>query len=395
MQNHEQWVPLYDVRSRVPGEYERYMLDEGIPVHEALVGISDVTQLPRQFWSRTGGQGAFVQMLGSYQAERGMYVVEIPPGGELKAERHLYEELLWVLRGQGATEVWQDGTKPQIFEWREGSVFAPPLNTWHRLYNGTTEPALLFAVTTAPRIMNTLHDSELVFNCDHQFKQEFTGRPNYFSETKGYNEGRSEILEANFIPDAKSFVLKSSSVKTWGSRAIRWRMNKYWPNGHISEWPVGVYHQAHRHGPGAIILGLTSNGYVLAWPHDLGNKPFQNCLGDQVVRIPWGANSVYTPPDNWYHQHFNTGRQPARHIAVHSGVNRAVPRKFGNIEDFAVMVSENDGGLLISYADEDPEIRRRFEQELTPEGIQCNLPPVQTDRIEPRAGETERRERVP
>jgi quercetin dioxygenase-like cupin family protein len=338
--------------------------------------VSDVTTLERGPWRRTGGRGAFLQMLGSYQAERGMYVVEIEPGGALEAERHLFEEQIWVLKGQGATQVWQEGMQPQTFEWQQGSVFAPPLNAWHRLYNGSKEPALLFAVTTAPRIINTVHDAELVFNCNHSFTAEFDGDPNFFTETKSYTEGRTAIWEANFIPDAKGFGLKTRSVKTWGSHAVRYRMGKHWPNGHISEWPVGVYHQAHRHGPGAIILGLSSQGYVLAWPSELSSRPYEAGHGDKVMRIPWGPNSVYTPPDNWYHQHFNTGPEPARHIAVHSGVDRAVTRKFGDIEDFAVMVSEKDGGLLISYEDEDPEIRRQFEAELARNNIECTMPRV-------------------
>ena len=56
------------------------------------------------------------------------------------------------------------------------------------------------------------------------------------------------------------------SISIGGSRAVRYKMNKNWPNGHISEWPVGVYHEAHRHRAGAILHGLNSSGYVLAWP---------------------------------------------------------------------------------------------------------------------------------
>lgn len=364
----------HDIRARPPGSYEQYMLDEGIPVHDALVGIADVTELKREPWKRTGGQGAFVQMLSTYQSEKGMYVIEIPPGGELKPERHLYEEMMWVLKGHGATQVWQEGMEPQTFEWQEGSVFAPPLNVWHRLYNGGNEPAILFGVTTAPRIMNTLHDSILVFNCNHQFPDVYNGDPGFFTQHKKYQEARLSVWETNFIPDAKNYKLEAKGPKGWGSRAIRYKMGKHWPNGHISEWPVGVYHEAHRHRAGAILFGLSSTGYVLAWPHEFGSRPYENGNGDKVLRIPWGPNAVYTPPDNWYHQHFNTGREPARHIALHSGLNRSVPRKIGNVEDFFVFVSEKEGGVLIKYLDEDPEIRRHFEEELARNGVECAMP---------------------
>jgi mannose-6-phosphate isomerase-like protein (cupin superfamily) len=364
----------HDVRARPPGSYEQYMLDEGIPIHEALVGIADVMELNREPWNRTGGRGAFVQMLSTYQAEKGMYVIEIPPGGELKPERHLYEELMWVLSGNGVAQVWQDGMKPHIFEWQEGSMFAPPLNTWHRLFNGSNKPALLFGVTTAPRIMNTLHDSELVFNCDHRFPDAYNGEEDFFTKTNNYQEGRLAVWETNFILDAKGLKLDAKGPKGWGSRAVRYKMNKHWPNGHISEWPVGVYHEAHRHRAGAILHGLNSHGYVLAWPHELGSRPYEAGHGDRVLRVPWGPNAVYTPPDNWYHQHFNTGSVPARHIALHSGLNRSVPRKVGNVEDFVVFVSERDGGVLIRYEDEDPQIRWDFVAELARNNVQCVMP---------------------
>ncbi len=46
-----------------------------------------------------------------------MYVAEIPPGEALQAEKHLYEELICILDGMGATEVWQEGKKKSLFEW--------------------------------------------------------------------------------------------------------------------------------------------------------------------------------------------------------------------------------------------------------------------------------------
>jgi len=87
-----------------------------------------VTELPRKPWARMGGTGSFIQLKGG-GGVTGMYVVEILPGGALEPERHMYDELLYVLKGRGSTEVWYDGMRKQAFEWSEGSLFAPPLNT--------------------------------------------------------------------------------------------------------------------------------------------------------------------------------------------------------------------------------------------------------------------------
>ena len=90
--------------------YEAYMEEEGIPVFEAVAGVDDVTDLPRKPWARMGGSGTFIQMVSTIQAERGIYIAEIPGGGALNPEKHLYEEAILILQGRGVTEVWQEGS---------------------------------------------------------------------------------------------------------------------------------------------------------------------------------------------------------------------------------------------------------------------------------------------
>jgi len=371
----------YDVGSRNPGTYERWIEEEGVPVHEVLIGVEDVAELKREAWPRMGGRGAIIQMLSLYQAEKGMYVIEIPPGVTLNPERHIYAEFLFVLSGRGATEVWlEEGTR-QSFEWRQGSAFAMPLNAWHRLMNASSEPALIMGLTTAPRIMNTVHDADFAFNCDYRFAKGYAGENDYFSRTKKYTRGgrsKSTIWETNFIANAYEFKLDPHSdprsEKVSGGLGGNFHMGRGWPNGHFSQWRVGIYHKAHRHGPGAVIIGLNGTGYVLAWPQQFTSRPYENGFGDKVSRMSWGHRSVYTPPDNWYHQHFNTGKEPARHIAVHSGVDQRPLLDFEGFQDIPVLVSERDGGLTIDYEDEDPEIRRRFEEELARKGILSDMP---------------------
>ncbi len=367
-------------QTRYPGYFETWVETEGIPIHEETVGVYDITELPREPWARTGGLGTYIKTLGSYQAEQAMYVLEIPPGQALEPEHHLYEELIWVLKGAGATEIRQHhGESKSTFEWRQGSVFAPPLNTWHRLINATQEPVLLFGISKAPRVMNSLHDAGFVFGNDHDFTELYGGEEEYFSKADKFTMGRSEmaVWETNFIADARSFGLDAFDQKVKGGLLTGYRMGKHWPNGHISEWEVGIYHKAHRHGPGAVILGLNGKGYVLAWPHESGGaRPYQNGFGEGVYEIPWGPMSIYVPPDNWYHQHFNTGAAPARHIAVYGGTDRPAVRDFGGFSDIPVLVSERDGGGLIDYEDEDPFVREHFEAALAREGLHCTMEPI-------------------
>ena len=64
---------------------------------------------------------------------------------------------------------------------------------------------------------------------------------------------------------------------------------------------------------------------------------------------------------------FNTGAVPARYLAI------ARP---GSVFDTEEGLHERD----IPYTQEDPEIRRRFEEELAKKGVQTRMPPeVYTD----------------
>lgn len=360
--------------------YELFMQREGIPVHKAVIGVSDVTALPRSPWTRTGGNGTFIELESTYQAERGMYVLEIPAGSELKPEKHLYEEEIFILEGQGVAQVWQGNADKITFEWGRGSVFAIPPNTTHLFANTTNDPVVLMGVTTAPRVMNALYDDSIIFTSSHQFLDLTDKSDNYFLEPevrsiKGWhNAGK---LSTHFIPNANDYVLDASHQKIPGGQSTTYIMGPRFPRGHISSWPTGFYHKAHYHGPGAILLGLDGEGYALAWDSALGARPYQAGYGDQVYKVDWGRNSLYAPPNRWLHQHFNTGAGPARHIAVHA---EHMPLAYNNIMqadgDHLLIRSVREGGTLIEYEDEDPQIRSDFAAHLLKNNLQCKMDDV-------------------
>ena len=365
-----------DTRDRYP--YQTWMEREGIPIVETVAGTDDLAELPRKSWARTGGLGTFVQMLSSKQAERGLYVAEIPGGKALNPEKHLYQEAIVILKGRGVTEVWQEGEPKRTFEWGEGSVFAPPRNCWHRLLNGTREPALFLGVTTAPKVMSVFGPHDFIFNCNYKFQDHFDGKADYFTPTEDrQKEGRfSTIWYTNFIPDAKAAFLDSLEQKVAGGQLTGYRMADGFPYGHVSEWPAGRYHKAHYHGPGAILVGLVGEGYVLVWPRDVGTHPYAAGAGDKVLKINWGPRSIYTPPDGWFHQHLNTSNGPARHLAIYGG-NSGIPGYTLTVgEDFSGYISIKEGGTLIDYEDEDPQIRKDFAETLRQKGIEFKMPPV-------------------
>jgi hypothetical protein len=82
--------------------YEQWMRSEGIPIIRTLGGVEDTRLVEREPWARLGGRGAFIVMQGLQESGfTGMYVVEVPAQGALNPERHVFEELLYVLQGRG------------------------------------------------------------------------------------------------------------------------------------------------------------------------------------------------------------------------------------------------------------------------------------------------------
>ncbi|MDP2729019.1 MAG: cupin domain-containing protein [Dehalococcoidales bacterium] len=365
------------------GIYDEWMKSEGIPIYQTMVGIEDVNELPRKPWGRMGGLGTFIEMEGTKQARKGLYVVEIPAGGSLEPEKHLYEELLYVMRGRGLTEVWQEGQPKRTFEWGKGALFAIPLNTSHRLVNGGREPVLIFAQTSAPLAMTLFRETEFVFNCDHNFTDRYSGQADFFvagearsKQELASGETRGTRWETNFVPDLHAVVGDYLSPwKVEGGKQTYIILASF-AGVHTSEWPVGIYHKAHYHGPGAILVGLRSEGYVLVWHRQYGIHPYQDGYGEMVEKINWKPDSIYCPPTEWFHQHFNTGNEPAQHLAVTGGgLGIELPTITGRAAG-ASSPSIREGGRVIEYEDEDTEIRQMFQREIKKNSVEFAMKPV-------------------
>lgn len=94
--------------------YEQWKESEGLATIRGLsVDLADVELRP---WKSRGGSGVFIN-LDSTQGFNDTYVSEIPARQSLAPIRHIYEETVYILHGQGTTTVWIDEHKKQTFEW--------------------------------------------------------------------------------------------------------------------------------------------------------------------------------------------------------------------------------------------------------------------------------------
>ncbi len=365
--------------------YERYMEEQGLPVARGL-GVADVRELPLAPWSRTGGQGAFIQLDGTGD-QAGMYVVEVPARGALRAERHFYEETMLVVRGRGSTEVWRDGgSGRQSFEWQPGSLFAVPLNAWHRLVNAGSEPALLIGVTTAPITMNLFPSVSFIFENPFEWPERYAGEADYFKprdEFEPHPEHGRALLRSNFIPDIVNCYLPLDNSRSPGYRVALLNMGAS-PNfdPFIHEFPSGRYSKAHFHQSGAVLINLKGKGYTYNWPKQLGYRPWQDGHADQVKYLeygPWGIVAAAPGGGDWFHQHFSVGKDPLRQVnltnASRSGGLRPVhANNDARAEHAGVGAEISEGGYGLPYREEDPFLREAYREALAREGVPFEMP---------------------
>jgi hypothetical protein len=367
---------------RKPMPYDSFMEAEGIPVYRGI-GVRRVQDLPLEPWKRVGGRGSYIQLYGT-EGLWGCYVVEVPPGGALNVERHLYEKNVLVVEGRGSTEVWQDGqTKPQTFEWQKWSLFSIPLNAKHRFVNATNSPALLLCGTTAPNVMNLIDNPRFIFNCDYNFSDRYSGAEDYFKPREDIEPDPIRGLamrRTNFIPDIVNCELPLDNRRSPGYRRIEPSMagNRFYV--WIGQHETGRYSKAHKHASAAVLICLTGKGYTYTWPDALGMTPWKDGHADKVMRQdyePVGMVSAAPMSGDWFHQHFGVSREPLRLMAWH-GPNNQRARKAGRpgeqLMDWGA-IDLKKGGSAIPYHEEDPAIRREFEQTLAREGLASRMEP--------------------
>ena len=335
--------------------YELWQETEEVPIYGGHC-IEDLSALAVAPWKRLGVRGAFINLVGSGRS-CGSYVCEIPPKGESKPQRCLFEQLVYVVRGRGATTVWNDGTKKQTFEWQEGSLFSPPLNTWHQHFNATSdEPARFMALTDAPPMINRFRNLDFIFANAYSFADRFSGEDSYYNG-KGREIPEYRTWESNFVPDVRDFQLRDRSQRGKGATGIRLHLAANTMSAHLEQYPSGTYPRGHRHGPGAHLVILSGEGYSFLWEE-----------GQPRIRIDWRPGSLLVPPANWFHQHFNPDNKPVRYLALK-------PWGFTyKVEDLSKTDQDiRTGGTQIEYQDQDPEIHEIFTAECRKRNTEVKL----------------------
>lgn len=367
---------------RVATPYDRFMESEGLPVFRDL-GISKVQNLPLVPWQRMGGRGSYIQLFGT-EGKWGCYVVEVPGSGALNPEKHMYEEIYFVVEGRGTTEVWQEGGgRRHVFEWQKGSLFSIPVNAMHRIVNASSAPALLLGGTTAPVVLNALNNVDAVFDNPFVFRDRF-------GEAEDFYKPREEIepdpvrglamRRTNMMPDIVDCDLPLDNRRSPGYRRVEPFMTGNSFYLWIGQHENGRYSKAHAHTSAAVLICIKGKGYTYTWPERLGPTPWQDGKAAEVRRLdyePVGMVTAAPGGARWYHQHFSVSKEPFRLTAwfgPHSPGRDPGPPGAPHTDYTAMELQE--GGTAIPYWMEDPFIRREYEAKLREEGVACRMDPT-------------------
>src|SRR5438045_2474477 len=107
-----------DPKKTEPLYYDGWVEREGLPLIRGFA-VDNVYTVPVEYWARTGGYATRIQLDGTGEHNDAI-VGEIPPGKQLAPQKHLFEEITFILSGRGSTVVWYEGQRKNTFEWQGG-----------------------------------------------------------------------------------------------------------------------------------------------------------------------------------------------------------------------------------------------------------------------------------
>ena len=340
--------------------YDYWMESTDIPIHRGYF-IQDLRTVELGWWEERQCMSAFIQLAGQ-EGVTSARVSEIPPGGTTKPFKFALDEVVYVVSGRGVTNIWYDNSAKKSFEWQQHSMFLVPRGTHHQFSNMQGDkPVRLLHYSYLPLALSAVSDPEFFFNSPYESPNELAEHETYYSEAKAVHlpegadpKGRRIYWYGNFFPDMRAWdKLDANARRGAGGRSVYILFPNCEVFAHMSVFDARTYKKAHRHGPGRVIVIPAGEGYSIMWEE-----------GKEKVVVPWHECSMFVPPNKWYHQHFNAGGTPARYLALHS------PMQFyGHAEKV-----EDRAKDQIEYPDEDPFVRKKFEEELGKRGLTSLMP---------------------
>ena len=183
-----------------------------------------------------------------YQTD--LTLVEIPPGGQLPPGRHLAEEMIYIVAGEGYTTMWtRPGDKPRRYDWSAGDLVSPSLNAWHQHFNSSPDtPARYISLTTTPLTNNLFHDPEFLtsseFVFEERWQQGITRQAEHKTPDLSMGSNNVDLWAGHVLPNLPGRKMNQRRENVFG---INTRPAGDMAGNHILELSIREYHDLQRH----------------------------------------------------------------------------------------------------------------------------------------------------
>jgi quercetin dioxygenase-like cupin family protein len=277
------------------GEDKPASTKQAKPAKETIV----LKQFPVKFDKEAGAAIARIGVGHLHQLDATL--VEIPPGGKLAPHKHFAEEMIYIVSGSGYTEMWaQDSGKKEKYEWKEGDLLSPTMNSWHQHFNSSPDkPARYLSVTTTPETMNFTHDVSVLNSSDHVFQDRWNKSIAQNAEYVGNAKVGPDTVRMNvghLLPDLINRQMKPQIADNLGPESPRNRETGITidPEGdmagnHLIEMEVreftklGGTSPSHRHLWEVVYVILKGDGHETLEREGEADREFDWHAGDAFV----------------------------------------------------------------------------------------------------------------
>ena len=333
--------------------YGQWIETLDLPIHRGYF-IEDARTVEVAPWPEMECNAAFIELAGMKGVSEAR-ITEIPPGGTTAAVKFGLDDAVYVLEGNGITTVWAEGVEKKTFEWGPRSLFLIPQGATRQYSNARGDrPARLVHNNYMPVAMSLYPDPSFFYNNAYEVPSLLeTDEAELYSVASRREGGRGATWHGNFFTDLAAWDgLVPHRQRGGGGHVVDISFPNSGMGGHMSVFPVGTYKKAHRHGPGVVIIIPGGEGFSIMWQE-----------GEEQIVVPWHEGSMFVPPNQWFHQHFNVSKMPARYLAL------------GPLQQTRPSAAKGDRpNDQIEYPEEAPWIREHFESELAKRGVESLMP---------------------